>query len=211
MSNVQQATGSPVSNGAGAVKTNAISGRTAALSAIVGFVLGTLSGFLFFAAEGFSNADPKTLLVAGGNSADIFRWASLVDLFGYLVMAPLVVYLYYRFRDDPQIVLYTAAGFAFILIGAIGATIFLKAGPMLLRDYASATGAQRASITTTFTTLYQVVVVGLWQTLEGIPGGVWLFGVGKNLYRDNHRVLSILAFAFGGLLLILAAIRILGF
>ena len=197
-----------------AVRTGRLSGRLAVLCAIAGFVLRAVSGFLYFAAAGFSveaASDPGALLAVGGNSADVFRWASVVDLFGYLLVAPLVAYLYQRFREDPRIVLYTAAGFAYILIGAMGAVLFLTAGPPLLRDYASASGVQRASIATTFTTLYQVVIVGFWQTLEGIPGGVWLLGIGVNLYRAKRRLLSLVPFAVGGVFLVLAAGRMLGY
>lgn len=215
MSNSEHATGSQSGDSASVPRKNTLSGRTAVVSAIAGFVLMAVSGFLFFAAAGYSakaNQDPQALLAAGGSSPDIFRWASVVDLFGYLLVAPLVAYLYHRFRDEPRTVLYTAAGFAYILVGAIGAIIFLAAEPMLLRNYASAsaTVAQRAAIATTFTALYQIVVVGLWQTLECIPAGVWLLGTGSNLYRGNRRALALVPFALGSLYLLLAAVRLLG-
>lgn len=214
MSNSEHATSSQAGDSASVPRKHSLSGRTALVSAVAGFVLMAVSGFLFFAAAGYSaqaNQDPQALLAAGG-SPDIFRLASVVDLFGYLLVAPLVAYLYHRFRDDPRTVLYTAAGFAYILVGAIGAIIFLAAEPMLLRSYASAsaTVAQRAAITTTFTALYQIVVVGLWQTLEGLPAGVWLLGTGSNLYRGNRRALALVPFALGSLYLLLAAVRLLG-
>jgi hypothetical protein len=151
------------------------SGRIASLSVIIGFVFMAGSGVLFFAAAGFSeqrNSDPAALVAMGGTGADFIRWACLVDMFGYLLLAPLALYLHRRFHDDPYIDLYTAAGFAYILVGAIGAVIFATAGPTLMRDYISATEVQRASIVTTFSFLYQIVVMGFWQTLEGIPGAV---------------------------------------
>ncbi len=133
-----------------------------------------------------------------------------MDLFGYLLVALLVVYLHHRFRDDPRIVLYTAAGFGYILVGAIGAVIFLAAGPALLRDYAATAAAHSTAIAAIFTTLYQIVVVGFWQTLESIAGSVWLLRSGIYMYRAHRRALSIAPFTFGGLFLVLAAIHILG-
>ncbi len=189
------------------------SGRVAVLSAIAGLALQGASGYLFVAATGPSaqmSPDPVALLGGGASGASLLQWASVVDLFGYLLVAPLVMYLHHRFRDNPRMVLYTAAGFAYILVGALGAVIFLAAGPMFLRDYVSAGGTQQTAITTTFTALYQIVVKGLWQTLESIAGGVWLLGSGINLYRARHRALSIAPFAFGGLFLVLAAIHLLG-
>lgn len=189
------------------------SGRAAVLSAIAALALQGMSGYLFVVAAGPSaqmSPDPAALLTGGASGATLLQWASVVDLFGYLLVAPLVVYLYLRFRDDPRMVLYTAAGFAYILVGALGAVIFLAAGPMLLRDYAPAGGAQQVAVTTTFTALYQIVVIGLWQTLESIAGGVWLLGSGINLYLARQRALSIAPFAFGGLFLVLAVIHLLG-
>ncbi len=193
--------------------THAPSGRIATVMGILGFVFMAGSGFLFFAAAGFSeqvNSDPGALVAVGGSGAVLVRWASLVDMFGYLLLAPLALYLHHRFRDDPYINLYTAAGLAYILVGAIGAIIFATAGPLLMGAYTSGTAAQRASIVTTFSTFYQIVVIGLWQTLEGIPGAVWLLGVGTILYRDKRRVLSLVPLALGVLFLLIAVGRLLG-
>jgi hypothetical protein len=214
MSTVETAATEHTGGVAEAGRTTGLSGRMAVLYAVAGLVLQGVSAYLFYAVAGYSaavNSDAVALLAAGGNSADLFRWANVADLFGYLLVAPLVVYSSRRFREDPRIALYTAGGFAYILVGALGAIIFLAAGPMLLRDYASASGAGRAAIATTFTTLYQIVVVGLWQTLEGIPGGVWLLGMGINLYRARSRAVALVPFALGGLYLVLAGVRMLGY
>jgi uncharacterized membrane protein YqgA involved in biofilm formation len=96
------------------------------------------------------------------------------------------------------------------LAGALGACVFLAAGPQFMREYASATGAQRDSIMTTFVTLYQLVV-GLWQILEAIPGGVWLVGIGLNLYRVRRRAAAVAPLMLGGLPLLIAAVIILGY
>lgn len=194
--------------------SRALSGRFAVLSAVAGLVLMGLSGYLFFAAAGVSaqvDSDARALLAAGGNGAGVVQWASVIDLFGYLLVAPLVAYTAQHFRDDPRDTLFTACGFAYVFAGALGACVFLAAGPQLMREYASATGAQRDSITTTFVTLYQLVVVGLWQILEAIPGGVWLVGIGLNLYRVRRRAAAVAPVALGSVLLLIAALRILGY
>jgi hypothetical protein len=192
--------------GASAIKSRGTSGRVAVICVIAAIALQGLSGLLF-SIGGFSTDlyfDASALLASGASNVELFHWASIADLFGYLLATPLVVYLYHRFRDDPHIVLYTATGFAYILAGAFGAMIFVSSGPTLLRAYATAAGLERAAIATTFTTIYQVVVAGLWQTLEALLGGVWLLGAGLNLYRGGSRALAILPLAFAALFLALA-------
>jgi hypothetical protein len=173
-----------------------------------------VSGLLFFATGGVSaqgTPDTQAMLASGASGADLVRWASFVDMFGYLLLAPLALYLHQRFRHDPLIDLYTVAGLAYILIGAIGAVILASAAPMLMRDYAVASVVQRESLATTLSTLNQIVSVGFWQILEGIPAGVWLVGIGASLYQAKHRVVSLVPFVLGGLLLLFAIVRILGF
>lgn len=204
---------SSVGTDAGVKKPGGTSGRVAVVCVIAAVALQGMSGLLLSAA-GISadiRFDPTTLVANGASSAEYFHWASVVDLFGYLLVAPLVVYLYHRFREDPRMVLYTAAGFAYIFAGAFGAIIFLSAGPALLRAYSSAAGPERSVIATTFTTMYQVVVPGLWHTLEALPGGVWLLGVGMNLWRGSKRALAVLPFAFAVLFLALAVYRLVTF
>jgi Domain of unknown function (DUF4386) len=214
MPNVASPTYALVDAGGSLVKQRGPSGRVAALTAGTGIVLAVVSGLLFFATGGVSaqgTPDTQAMLATGASGADLVRWASFLDLFGYLLLAPLALYLRQRFRHDPLIDLYTVAGLAYILFGALGAIILASAAPMLMRDYATASVAQRESIATTFATLNQIVSVGLWQILEGIPAGVWLIGIGTSVYHAKHRLLSFVPFALGGLLLLIAVGRILGF
>ena len=214
MSNDAPSTSTLLENPQSLVSMRGPSGRVAALTASAGIVCFAVSSLLFFATGGVSaQGTPETqaMLATGASGADLVRWASFVDLFGYLLLAPLALHLRQRFRHDPLIDLYTVAGLAYILIGALGAIMLASTAPQLIRDYASASVTQRESIATTFTTLNQMVSVGFWQTLEGIPGGVWLVGIGTSLYHAKHRVLSLVPFALGSLLLLIAIGRILGY
>jgi hypothetical protein len=53
-------------------------------------------------------------------------------------------------------------------------------------------------------------VVGLWQTLEGLLGCVWLLGIGGHLFRAGQRVRGVVALSLGDLLLLLAVARLAG-
>lgn len=165
-----------------------------------------------FAAAGFSAdaaSDPRGLVARGSAAAELIRWASLVDLIGYLLMVPLAVYFRERFARDRFIALYTFAGLIYILIGATGAVILGTGGPPLIRAYQSALGSQREAITSDFVILYLIVVRGLWQTLEGIPAAVWLLGVGHSFLRSNARGLGLLMLALGTLFVLITVGRLL--
>lgn len=189
------------------------SNRVALLLAILGFVFMAGSGALFFAAAGFSekvNSDPGVLVAAGNAGADLIRWASVIDMVGYLLLAPLVLTLHTRFRNAPHIDLYTVSGLGYIIFGAIGAIAFATAAPFLMRDYVTATDVQRTAIVTAFSVLYFVVVIGFWQTLECIPGAIWLLGIASILFRAKRRLLALIPLVLGILYALIAAVRVLG-
>jgi hypothetical protein len=215
MPNVASPTYALVDAGGSLVKKSGPPGQVAALTAGAGIGCMVVSGLLFFATGGVSAAgtpDTHAMVATGVSGADLVRWASFLDLFGYLLLAPLALYLHRRFRQDPLIDLYTVAALAYILFGALGAIILATAAPQLIRDYATAaSAAEQESIATTLSTLNQVVSVDLWQILEGIPAGVWLIGIGTSVYHAKHHLLSFVPFALGGLLLLIAVGRILGF
>jgi hypothetical protein len=206
--------GTEVTDKVGApVQRGGVPGQVAAVTAAAGIGCMVVSGLLFFATGGVSaqgTPDTKAMLAAGASGSNLIVWACFVDLFGYLLLAPLAFYLHRRFRADPLIDLYTAAALAYVLVGALGAIILATAWPMLFQDYATANLAQRESIATTLATLNQVVSVGFWQILEGIPAGVWLIGIGTILFKARHRLVALVPFVLGGLLLLFALVRILG-
>lgn len=170
------------------------------------------SGFLIFAAAGF-RADvadaPGQLVARGSTAADMIRWASLADLIGYLLLAPLALYFLERFKGDRFIAFFTFAGLAYVLIGATGAVILGTAGPPLMRAYQSALESRREAIASDFVVVYLIVTRGLWQTLEGIPAAVWLLGVGGSFLRSKARRLGLLLVALGTLLALVTVSRLL--
>lgn len=189
-----------------------LTGRAAAATAIAGMLLMGTSGFLMFAAGNFRAeivSDPQALVARGSAAAELMRWACVADLIGYLLMTPLALYFFGRFRGDQFIALYTFAGLAYVLIGAAGAVILGVAAPPLMRAYPSALTAQQEAIRIDFSTVHQIVLRGLWQTLELIPAAVWLLGVGRSSYRSSARTLGIILLVIGALAAVGAAGRLL--
>ena len=156
-----------------------MSARLAILFAILAVVLELGSGVSYAAAAGFSahlSVPPVTLLASGSSGAGLMRWGSIVDMFGYLCIAPVVLYLRDRYVGAKFIDLYAVAGLALVVIGSIGAVVMATAAPHLIDQYRTASPAMRQSLEPIFETLYRAVVEGMWQTLETIPAAVWLVG-----------------------------------
>jgi len=156
-----------------------VSGRVAIVFAILILVLELGSLILYAAATGFApslSVPPTRLLASGPSGADLIRWGSLVDMFGYLCIPPVVLYLRDRYSDTKLIDLYALAGLALVVIGSIGAVVMATAAPALINQYHTASAAERQTLVLVFGALYRAVVEGMWQTLETIPAAVWLLG-----------------------------------
>jgi hypothetical protein len=167
-----------------------ISGRVAISFAAVAFALELVASWMYSAATGFSTGltvEPSKLLASGPTGASLIRWGSLIDMLGYLSIAPVVVYLRARYSAARYVDLFAAAGLAVVVIGSIGAASMATAAPALIIDYVSASAAQRQADLPAFATLYRAVVLGMWQTLEAIPASVWLLGTASAARREGPR------------------------
>ncbi|GAC1328936.1 MAG: hypothetical protein NVSMB13_16320 [Mycobacteriales bacterium] len=139
------------------------------------------------------------LLAAGTHGAWLIRWGSLVDLAGYLCIAPVVLYLRSRYREQRYADLFALAGLALVVIRSIGAVAMATAAPPLMREFATADAAQHQLLLPAFATLYRVVVVGMWQTLETIPAAVWLLGTASAARRQGPRSVFVILLVLGAL------------
>ena len=155
---------------------------------------------MYSAAAGPSSGlsvDPSTLLGSGPTGASLIRWGSLIDMAGYLSIAPVVLYLRARYSTARYADLYALAGLALVVIGSIGAVAMATAAPPLINDYATASAAQRQAVLPAFATLYRAVVLGLWQTLETIPATVWLLGVASAARLKGPRSVFLVLLVLG--------------
>ena len=158
--------------------------------AVAAVALELVAGGMYSAAAGFASGlgvEPSTLLASGPTGASLIRWGSLIDLFGYLCIAPVVVYLRDRYATARYIDLFAASGLAVVVIGSIGAASMATAAPPMINDYAAASAAQQRALLPAFATLYRTVVLGLWQTLETIPAAIWLLGSASAARREGPR------------------------
>ena len=141
---------------------------------------------LVLAAYGFDvgalGANLGSLPVRGPAAANLLRGGGLIDMVGYLALAPVVLYLGGRLRVAAELPrrrglvdILTFSGLGFALVGSIGAVLLASQGPALLQ--ASTVGpAEAAAARVSFPALASGVYVGLWGTLEQLLLGIWLMG-----------------------------------
>jgi hypothetical protein len=183
-----------------AVRPQPISSRAAIVFAVAAVTLEVVAGVMYSAAAGPSSGlsvDPSKLLVSGPTGASLIRWGSLIDMFGYLSIAPVVIYLRARYATARYADLFAAAGLALVLVGSIGAVSMATAAPPLITDYAAANAAQKQVLLPAFATLYRAVVLGMWQTLETIPATVWLLGTASAARREGPRSVFVILLVLG--------------
>ncbi len=192
--------------------------RAAGWSAIAASAIGLATGALLMAAawpllDEFGLLDlvnePGLLVRVGPDRAELLRWGYLADMLGfYLLLAPMMLALRRELAPPgrrAELDLATAAGLAYVLIGAMGAVTLAVVSPPLITSAAEGD----AAAVTTFTTFTEAVQHGLWQTLEAIPLGLWLLVTGLAMRRSGAPALGIAAVVFGVALFVGSASRVL--
>jgi hypothetical protein len=184
--------------------------RLARYSVGLAIVLAVPSSIALFGAFGWDIeaaifGDPAVILSRGLEAAPLLRWAAILDmLFSYILLAPLALFLHRRLRPiRPWLAdLGTVGAFAYIVVGAAAAAMLAIVGSSLLEAHATAAPGDRAAIATSFEMLRNIVFFALWQMLDAITAGTWIFCVGWLLLMERPmlgRLLVVLGLAIAGL------------
>ena len=182
--------------------------RTTGIAALLASVIAGITSTLLFAAAFFRlgrTQEPARMVAAGATSAELLRWGSVLDLFGYYLPTAVLAYVLWRqLRPRNPLIadLSTMAGVGYALAGGAGAAVLAVFGPMLMHGYTEASATDRVVITAQFATLTEVVMRSIWQFLDGILIGAWWLGIGL-LFRPDRPRLSVLS-------LVLAAVAAVG-
>jgi len=175
--------------------------RLAVIGVLLAIVIGVVSTLAAFAAFGWDFeatvfGHPDAILGGGPESALLFRWAFLGDMFySYLLLVPLALFVHRRLRERQAWLadLGLAAALAYIFLGGAGAAILATAGSSLIEAYADAAPADRLAIATSYDLVRDLVYFALWQTLDAITLGTWVFSVGWLLLAERPLVGRLLA------------------
>jgi hypothetical protein len=170
--------------------------RAVALVAVGAVILQATAGVAFALVHRFDMAhttDLTSLAARGPGTAGFFRAALLVDMLGYLAVAPVVLHLHTRLRaagpgSEGLVLLLrvaTFAGVAFSLVGAIGAALIASVGPPLI-DTAIGGGPSAGPARVVFEAISNGVYVGLWGPLNWLSLGIWVGAVGWLTRREGR-------------------------
>ena len=176
--------------------------RWAAVSAIASFVLALGSVLVAMPAMNWdfsAAADPLNFMQKGSAVAGPLRLSLLLDMFGYyLMIAPLVMLLdrWLRPRAGDWSRLFSGCLLAYVLIGAIGASILAATGPRLFALHEAASAGQRPALEAIYLAFTDAVYGGIWNILEMLLAGVGWFGLGW-LIRRERRAIGILTMVLG--------------
>jgi len=183
--------------------------RTAGIAALsVSLAVGMTSNLLFLAAFQFRLdwfREPTRVLAGGATSAELLRWASVLDLIGYYLASAVLAYVLWQWlRPRNRLIadLSAVAALGYVLAGGIGAAVLAMVGPMLMHNYTEAAAEDQTLIAAQFAVLFELVWRAIWQMLDGILLAAWWLGIGL-LVRADLPGLSRLSLA-------LAAVAVVG-
>jgi hypothetical protein len=176
----------------------------AALITFAAVLLQGTAGLAFAAVYGFdvsNHADLDVLVRRGPGVGAALRAALLVDMLGYLAVAPVVIHLHGRLRSTasgspavPWLMDVVAFfGLVFCVVGAIGAVFLALAGPSLV-DAAAAGGSAETAARVAFSAISRAVDEGLWGPLEWVAAAIWVGGIGW-FVRGQGRPFALTAMA----------------
>ena len=149
-------------------------------------------------------SDATLLIKAGVEAAALIRWSLFMNLFGnYLLLVPLALFLWQWLRTENLLYtsLYTVAGLAYLLLGAMGAAILSAVWPKLMVDYATAGVAQQETLLTIFKAVTGIAQDGIQGVVQNIPAALWLWGIGR-LLMPTRRALGLFTIILGLFLLL---------
>jgi hypothetical protein len=174
-----------------------------AVVGVAGVLVQATAGLAFAAVFGFdvsSHADLDALVTRGPGVGAAFRAALLLDMVGYLAVAPVVLAVRSRLHATAlqswsmswAVDVVAFFGLAFSLVGAIGA-VFLALSGAALVDSVALGGATESAARVTFEAISRAVDEGLWGPLEWLAAGIWVGGVGWFVRTEGR------AFAYAGM------------
>jgi len=168
-----------------------LSGILALGSMIVGLIA---TNFNF---ETFSN--PVELLDMESATPALIKWFMLLDMFGYyLLLLPIVFYIHRELdRTTPWASLITASGFAYVIIGALGAAALAAAWPSTMAGYHSAAANDKEVYKASFLLSNDLVVKGMWNILEVWLAGVWWLGIGIVITKSRFSKITTIVLGMG--------------
>ncbi|MBC7172879.1 MAG: hypothetical protein H5U40_10645 [Polyangiaceae bacterium] len=134
--------------------------------------------------------DPTRLLAMREVDLASVRAFLFLDMFGYYLFLAPIVFASHRLlaTRTPWSGVITFSGGAYVLIGAMGASILAAAWPSMIAAHAEADEASAVVIRASFVMITDLVYGGLWNLLEVLLAGVWWIGLGVFLSKTHPKL-----------------------
>ena len=147
--------------------------------------------------EVFNN--PSLMLTLPGLNMKAGRWSMILDMFGYyMLLLPVIYYLHDWMKNKTAWSnIITFCGLAYVLIGAIGASILAVMWPQLTHNYTTVTPAAQEIVKANFEFINTMVYGGMWNLLEMFFAGIWWFALGILLFRSKHKGIAVITIVTG--------------
>lgn len=135
-------------------------------------------------------SEPSLILTIPGVNAQASKWSMIADMFGYyLLLLPVIYYLHEWMRDKTAwSSLITFCGLAYVITGAIGASILAVVYPYAINAYAAALPGVQPLIKANFELVNNMVYGGLWNLLEVLFAATWWIFTGWLLYNTGRKL-----------------------
>ena len=156
------------------------------LSGIVGFISYFLvAGAVSFNFDFFSN--PVLIFSIPDVHIGMLRWSMIADVFGYyLLLLPALYFIHEWLRNRTAWKnLITFCGAAYILIGAVGASILSATWTAFLVKYPISPPEQQETLKLLFESFSLMVGNGMWNLFDTLVAGVWMTGIGIFIQREK--------------------------
>ena len=138
-------------------------------------------------------SDASALIASGADTANKIKWSYLLNMVGnYLLLLPLILLLkdWLIKKNKIYITLFTFSGLMYVLLGAIGSSIFAASWPSLIIAYQTASDTQKEILTSNMQLVTYIAGEGLHGSLQNIFGAVWFLGVGAMLNKYRKKISS---------------------
>lgn len=143
--------------------------------------------------------NPVLILTTPGANAQAARWSMIFDMLGYYLLLLPVIYLLHDWikTRTPWSRVITVSGMAYILVGAIGASILAVVWPHIINTYPLAPASQQEILKSNFELVNAMVYGGMWNLLEMFFAATWWIATGILLYKHNHKLVGSTALLTG--------------
>lgn len=137
--------------------------------------------------------DPFKAIAYLPDPSSELRWGWFLDILGYyLLLAPAVIYLYYRLSPKAPMhsALFAFCGLGYILTGALGAAILTGTTQPSYAAYSTGDPTQQMAVAQVFANTVHAVMDGIWNMFSMLMGAIWWLGTGW-LLRSERKWLSL--------------------